>query len=593
MFKLPNITGGNKRRFEPATEDAIKKVRLHDESSYNNDEQQISRDKGKGKAVTIADEEDEVEYINAHDDDDNNDDNEDEDGRFFGGGLTDQQKEILDVFDKAERNVNEINLTPQNIRKQLMKFDKCIRKNVELRGKYPDDPNSFIESEIDLDESIHELKNFSQNPSMAFSQLLKNVEILEKIVNLLSHENTDIALDVVEVLEELTDDDILEEINIDGDDILQTFVDKLLEYQLLELLISNLGRLNENLDTDIQGVFHTLSLIENLLSLRPSLSESICEQTPILSWLINRLNQSTFNQNKQYTSEILSILLQNSKKNKLNFVSNIDNIDIVLKSISKYKNINPKDGEELEYLENLFNILCSLLLENEVKTKFNKLEGIELMVLIAQQKKLISSYRSIKVLDHALSNEENSEKFININGLKILFGFFMNKSSNSFKNSQLSFQDLEEHILGILVSLFTNIPSETSNRIRLLKKFVENDYEKVDKLLEFKSNSENRLNKFFNNHDFNELDEDDIYLQKLEFGLFSLQLSSYILAWLIMEDDGIKDHIQLLLQRNGQTFNNIIEVLKEYSDNMGDEKQNEELSQKDIVNNLIEYLISL
>ena len=60
-----------------------------------------------------------------------------------------------------------------------------------------------------------------------------------------------------------------------------------------------------------------------------------------------------------------------------------------------------------------------------------------------------------------------------------------------------------------------------------------------------------------------------------------------------MEDDGIKDHIQLLLQRNGQTFNNIIEVLKEYSDNMGDEKQNEELSQKDIVNNLIEYLISL
>jgi beta-catenin-like protein 1 len=49
------------------------------------------------------------------------------------------------------------------------------------------------------------------------------------------------------------------------------------------------------------------------------------------------------------------------------------------------------------------------------------------------------------------------------------------------------------HILGIVSSLFSNIPSESSDRIRLLTKFVENNYEKADKLLEVRENAHNRL----------------------------------------------------------------------------------------------------
>jgi beta-catenin-like protein 1 len=49
------------------------------------------------------------------------------------------------------------------------------------------------------------------------------------------------------------------------------------------------------------------------------------------------------------------------------------------------------------------------------------------------------------------------------------------------------------HVLGILSSLFSNLASDSSSRIRLLAKFVENDYEKVDKLLELRDNAQNRL----------------------------------------------------------------------------------------------------
>lgn len=49
------------------------------------------------------------------------------------------------------------------------------------------------------------------------------------------------------------------------------------------------------------------------------------------------------------------------------------------------------------------------------------------------------------------------------------------------------------HILGILSSLFSNIPSASPARIRLLAKFVEGTYEKVDKLLEIRDNANSRL----------------------------------------------------------------------------------------------------
>jgi beta-catenin-like protein 1 len=49
------------------------------------------------------------------------------------------------------------------------------------------------------------------------------------------------------------------------------------------------------------------------------------------------------------------------------------------------------------------------------------------------------------------------------------------------------------HILGIVSSLFANLASDAPSRIRLLAKFVENNYEKVDKLIELRDNAQSRL----------------------------------------------------------------------------------------------------
>lgn len=49
------------------------------------------------------------------------------------------------------------------------------------------------------------------------------------------------------------------------------------------------------------------------------------------------------------------------------------------------------------------------------------------------------------------------------------------------------------HTLGIVSSLFSNLNSDSPARIRLLAKFVENNYEKADKLLEIRDAAQTRL----------------------------------------------------------------------------------------------------
>ena len=84
--------------------------------------------------------------------------------------------------------------------------------------------------------------------------------------------------------------------------------------------------------------------------------------------------------------------------------------------------------------------------------------------------------------------------FVEALGLKTLFSAFMGKTSKKGK-STTTLPDSEDinHILGIISSLFSNLESDSTHRIRLLAKFVESDYEKVDKLLDVRESARTRL----------------------------------------------------------------------------------------------------
>jgi beta-catenin-like protein 1 len=50
--------------------------------------------------------------------------------------------------------------------------------------------------------------------------------------------------------------------------------------------------------------------------------------------------------------------------------------------IKRYRKKDPANGEEVEFMENIFNCLCSLLAEPEMKKAFLEAEGVELMVIL-------------------------------------------------------------------------------------------------------------------------------------------------------------------------------------------------------------------
>jgi beta-catenin-like protein 1 len=113
-----------------------------------------------------------------------------------------------------------------------------------------------------------------------------------------------------------------------------------------------------------------------------------------------------------------------------------------------------------------------------------------------------------------------------------------------------SFED-EEHLLGILVSLFTNLTSDTPPRIRLISKFVEADYEKIDRLLEMREVAEARLKAverdiagerrvmLANKEEIGEEEEGEWYIRRMDAALSALQNADYVLGWVCMEDDGV------------------------------------------------------
>ncbi|KIY74135.1 DUF1716-domain-containing protein [Cylindrobasidium torrendii FP15055 ss-10] len=516
---------------------------------------------------------------------------EDDEGRFFGGGLTTEQKDILNIFEKAggegvQDDPGELDITA--IRRVLLRFERAANKNQDQRSKYPDDPTRFIDSEADLDAAIKALLPLAQAPVLSYTELVKSGAV-SQLVGLLSHENADIAIDVVEVIHELTDEDVGDEEEEEATaDALKILIEALLANSILELLVENMKRFNEAEESDRQGVFHILGIFENVLAFNPSLSEYLVSKTNIMAWLLNRMKAKVFDENRGYSAEILSILLQDSTLNRAKFGEE-NGVEIALEILSQYRRKDPANADETEFMENTFDALCSALNEPSIKKLFLDAEGPDLMVLMLKEK-LLSRSRAIKTLDYALSGPTGApacQTFIEALGLKTLFSVLMGKSTKKQKASEAHASEDTSHTLGILASLFSNIDSDAPERMRLLIKFVENNYEKVDKLLDIRESAKVRLKATEAEiaadkqalEDEGEKDEegmfeeDALYLRRLSGGLYTLQTVDYILAWIIMEDDGIRTHALQMLARKSQTLDDVVKTLQVYHDNVDEAEE--------------------
>lgn len=467
----------------------------------------------------------------------------------------------------AEEELTGDAIDETGLKKMVLLFEKRNLRNQEMRIKYPDHPEKFMESEIELHGAIQELKVVATVPDLY--PLLVQLNAVPSILELLAHRNTDISVSIVDLLQELTDVDIMHE-SLDGADVL---IEAVRDQQITALLVQNLERLNETVKEESDGVHNTLSIIENLIEIRPNMCMEVATQG-LMQWLLKRLKQKTpsFDANKLYCSEILSILMQDTKTNRL-LLGQLDGIDVLLQQLAAYKRHDPASIEEQEFMENLFNCLCTALMVHENRERFLRGEGLQLMNLMLREKKLSRS-GSLKVLDHALSGpdgRDNCNKFIDVLGLRTIFPLFMKTPHRSKKKAAaaLGADQHEEHVVSIVTSMLRNCKG--AQRQRLLAKFAENDYEKIDRLIELHLKYLEKVDaadaaagdeEEMENDDEDESEKDATYLKRLSGGLFTLQLVDYVVLEVSSSAEPVKQRVLKVLNLRGASMKVIKHIMR-------------------------------
>jgi beta-catenin-like protein 1 len=93
------------------------------------------------------------------------------------------------------------------VKRLLLSVEKAITRNELARTKYAGEPARFMDTEVELDDQLKKLRVLAAAPDL-YGVLISSAT-LRSLLELLSHENSDIACDVVSLLAELTDDDAI------------------------------------------------------------------------------------------------------------------------------------------------------------------------------------------------------------------------------------------------------------------------------------------------------------------------------------------------------------------------------------------------
>ncbi|KAK6433673.1 hypothetical protein LTR95_010142 [Oleoguttula sp. CCFEE 5521] len=463
---------------------------------------------------------------------------DDEEGRFFGGGVSRDAAEALDYIDTQDNNdANGIEYGVEKIdaswlKRTAVSFERKIAKNAELRAKYEGEPAKFMASEAELDAEVKEWSLLSEHGELY--PLFVESGAAGQLVGLLGHENTDVAIGAVQILSELLDEDV-EVGEVEGEGL----VEALLEADLGELVMSNLGRLDEGEEADREGVYHCLAVLGALAG-KQEVAEKI-GTVQVLEWLCDRIRRAekSVGQNKQMAAEVLQVLLQSSSELRQKLAGEVEGADLFLQLLALYRKRDPvKDSLEEEWVENIFDALTCVIDEPRGKDAYLEAEGMELTLIMLKEGGFSKS-RALRLLDHAVGGAEGAagvcEKLVEAGGLKTLFSTFTKKPSGT----------TTERLLGIFAALLRWLPGESAARIRTLNKFTEKDCEKVTKMVELRKDFARRINaaeeeiklerRMMDEEDWPER-EAEWLSRRIEGGLFGLQTTDVIIAWLVAED---------------------------------------------------------
>ncbi|KAJ2746378.1 hypothetical protein GGI20_001374 [Coemansia sp. BCRC 34301] len=536
---------------------------------------------------------------------------DDEGGRFFSDGLTADEKDVMTWVDNME--IMDDALGPVAVQRMVVRLERAVSKNTEDRIKHANSPQLFSESEADLDEALQRLLLLAND--VQHLKTLEDLGALPTLVGLMAHENADITLDVIQFVVEVTAEDAWshEGESTEEREMVSAFVRALAALEFFEVLGQNLRRLKEDSgsfegEADRAGVFQTLSLVENIVSLDSTMAGSVVKAMNLFEWLQTRITQSIFSRastkgspaqadpNQQYAAEIVSILLHSSWQHRVEASGSQLSLTL-MECLARYKKRTPEDVIEMEYLENIVGSICMVVSTRVGKSAFIESEGVELMLALQQQQQQVARLLSLKILDYSMSPTYSdpaikddgegefaqsralaasiAKRYIDNRGLKHLFSIMMHQGKGSIQKLYRRYPETDERAVSCLASLFRLTRRDSLEHWRLLAKFASTQADNsswklyIDRIVELNVEYYERVQEVEVRADGESDSEDesdsemDRYTQRLDAGLFSLQMTDIILAF-VAEEPKAKERIEQRLKRKGRTLAMVAEELAEY-----------------------------
>ena len=169
-----------------------------------------------------------------------------------------------------------------------------------------------MESEVDLDEEIKKLQALATRPDL-FSEFI-SLNAVPSLLSLLTHENVDIVIDVVDLINELINSDDEAKLE-DVTTLINAMVKKenkpshshnfckknlfslniqQLSNDLLPLIYQTLTRLDETQAEEYKAIYDCLSIIENLIEVVPQVADKMPEQTEIVKFLLEKISKKNY-----------------------------------------------------------------------------------------------------------------------------------------------------------------------------------------------------------------------------------------------------------------------------------------------------------
>mmetsp|Transcript_1245 Transcript_1245/g.3096 ORF Transcript_1245/g.3096 Transcript_1245/m.3096 type:complete len:550 (+) Transcript_1245:134-1783(+) len=439
-------------------------------------------------------------------------------------------KFLLEELENKASGSSILELSKKGVHAASRSLKNIYEQNVRRRAEYADQPDQYMDSELALYEQLTALQALATDTQVY--KYIKSSDLMESLIQLLGHDNTDICACVISLLLEWIDPSLVVEDSAVLP-LLKSFA--AMTMNGWETVVLNLERFQEDEDSqdrNLNGVDNTLSLMENILELDALLAPNgvletssvhrvMVKESVILSWLFATINNTSKSPNpniilKGRCLEILALLSQNvdlhsafpnwssleglkscRKDGVSEMQTSVDGIETLLQCIAHFRKRQPESDLEIEVLENSCMILSSCVSFSISNiTSFLEGQGVELVIRCLKER-MHAGGASLKLLDFFGDDrvyKVGAERLVTTGGLRFLFPIFVgkripkpaNQSSRSIKAKRKWLNGLRAQIIRIFYALTfqLDIHSPEDALSRFVAKFVEDDLKYCDRVVE-------------------------------------------------------------------------------------------------------------